>query len=124
MTEPSLPQESLFLQALEMPSAQRAAFLARACGDNHALRAEVESLLRADARSGDLLDLPEPPAASKSVEETRGEAPGGGEDQSLVVGPLPPYQAPLSERPGSVIGPYKLLQQIGEGGMGAVFMAQ
>src|SRR3954469_18576525 len=118
MTEPSLPQESLFLQALEMPStAERAAFLERACGGDQALRAEVESLLRADARSGDLLDLPEQPAASKRGEETRGEAPGGGEDQSLVVGPLPPYQAPLAERPGTVIGPYKLLQQIGEGGM-------
>ena len=44
MTEPSLPQESLFLQAREMSSAaQRSAFLAGACGDNHALRAEVDA---------------------------------------------------------------------------------
>src|SRR5206468_7209286 len=60
MTEPSLPEESIFAQALEIAStAERAAFLDRACGNNQALRAEVEALLRAHERSGDLLDLPE-----------------------------------------------------------------
>ena len=33
-------------------------------------------------------------------------------------------QPPLAERPGTAIGPYKLLQQIGEGGMGVVYMAE
>jgi serine/threonine protein kinase len=98
MVEPSLPEESLSAQALEISPAERAAFLDRACGDNHALRAAVAALLRANERSGDLLDLPEKPAAT--VDE------------------------PLTERPGTVIGPYKLLQQIGEGGMGVVYMAE
>ncbi|HLN27317.1 MAG TPA: tetratricopeptide repeat protein [Gemmataceae bacterium] len=99
MTEPSLPQESIFLQAVEIPSAaERAAFLGRACGNDSGLRAEVEALLRAHAQSGDMLDLPEKSA--------------------VTTGPA------VTETPGTVIGRYKLLQQIGEGGMGTVFMAE
>jgi serine/threonine protein kinase len=100
MTEPSLPQESIFLQALEIPSAaKRAAFLEHACGDNSGLRAEVQALLDAHVQSGDLLDLPENSAVTLD-------------------------EPALTERAGTVIGRYKLLQQIGEGGMGTVFMAE
>ena len=94
MTEPSLAEESIFAQALEIgSSAERAAFLDRACGQNRVLRADVEALLGAHGRNGDLLDLLDKPA---------------------VTAP-----EPISERPGTIIGPYKLLQQIGEGGMAA-----
>jgi tetratricopeptide (TPR) repeat protein len=99
MIEPSLPEESIFGQALEITSAkERAAFLDRACGNNPALRAEVEALLRAHEHSGDLLDLPE------NVQPTA--------------------DLPANERSGTIIGPYKLLEQIGEGGMGTVWMAE
>ena len=65
MNEPSLPEESIFAQALELESAaERAAYLDRACGANRQLRAEVEALLCASEKSGDLLDLPEKPAAT------------------------------------------------------------
>jgi tetratricopeptide (TPR) repeat protein len=99
MTEPALPEESIFAQALEIASAaERAAFLDRACGNNQALRGEVEALLRAHEQSGDLLDLPE---------------------KSPVTTDLPGQ-----EHPGTFLGPYKLLEQIGEGGMGIVWMAE
>src|SRR5262249_24158376 len=74
------------------------AFLDRACGNNSALRAEVEALLRASEKSGDLLDLPEKPGVTTDL--------------------------PSPECPGTVLGPYKLLEQIGEGGMGTVWMAE
>ena len=99
MTEPPLPEESIFAQALEITSAaERAAFLDRACGHNQALRAEVEALLRTQERSGDLLDLPENVPVTTDL--------------------------PAREGRGTVIGPYKLLEPIGEGGMGTVWMAE
>jgi len=65
MTEQSLPEESILLKALEIKSpGERAAFLDRACGENRDLRAEVEALLAASAKSGDMLDLPEKPSAT------------------------------------------------------------
>src|SRR5947209_4509206 len=91
----------LFLKALEMRSTgERREYLDGACAADAALRAEVESLLDASARAGSFLDRP---------------APGPGATIALPPG---------SEGPGTVIGAYKLLQQIGEGGMGNVFMAQ
>jgi serine/threonine protein kinase/tetratricopeptide (TPR) repeat protein len=97
MSDSSLPQESIFAGAVELPAADRAVFLDRACAGNQALRAEVEQLLRAHDRSGDLLDLSELQATV--------------DDGKLLV-------------PSTMIGPYKLLQQIGEGGMGTVYMAE
>src|SRR5262245_24615216 len=90
----------LFLKALELSEAgARQQFLDAACAEDAALRAEVESLLEASARAGSFLeaDLPDPGLTGNSSS---------------------------AERPGAVIGPYKLIEQIGEGGFGVVFLAE
>src|SRR5947209_20099782 len=92
--------ESLFAAALQKPPADRAAYLDQACADEPAVRQRVETLLRAQAAAGSFLQVP--PA-----------------DPCVTVD-----QAPVSEAAGTVIGPYKLIEQIGEGGMGTVWMAQ
>jgi serine/threonine protein kinase/Tfp pilus assembly protein PilF len=90
----------LFLKALELPSpAERRAFLDAACAGDAALLAEVESLLEANARAGGFLESPAPPFVA-TIEQ------------------------PPREGPGAVVGPYKLVEQIGEGGFGVVFMAE
>jgi serine/threonine protein kinase len=92
-------EESVFAEALEIEDLQaQAAFLDRACAGNPALRKSVQSLLSAYG-AGQFLELPAP-------------APDATTDE------------PISERPGAVIGPYKLMEQIGEGGMGLVFVAE
>ena len=93
--------EDIFLAALEKPSpGERAAYLDEMCGPDSALRAQVEGLLRSHEQAGSFLQ--------GSLFD-----PGATKDVSA-----PP------ELTGSRIGPYKLLQLIGEGGMGTVWMAE
>jgi serine/threonine protein kinase len=94
--------QSLFEQVCDLPVVERRAELARLCGSDDALRAEVESLLNAYDDAGDFLK--EPTLNSPNLAETFAL-------ESSI------------ERPGAVIGPFKLLEQIGEGGFGIVYMA-
>jgi serine/threonine protein kinase len=97
-------EQSLFLAALELPTpGERAAYLRGACGDDPARRAAVEALLAAHERSENVLDAPPAPAAAPGLTSA--------------------YQS-ITEVVGTLVGPYKLLQQIGEGGFGVVFMAE
>ena len=100
----------LFLKALELRSfEERRALLDRDCGADEALRDEVERLLEASDRAGSFLDRPAVEFGITTV------APQPSDETAVTVG---------LEAAGSVIGPYKLLQQIGEGGMGTVYMAE
>ncbi len=90
----------IFGHALTLSSPEeRAAYLQKVCAGNRALRAEIESLLRAYQEAGSFLGERAP-------------------------APTVPVEDSICERSGTVIGPYKLMEQIGEGGMGLVFVAE
>ena len=109
-------EESIFVGSLErLEPVDRAAYLEEACAGDPELRRRVEALLLAHERSGDLLDPPEEALAPST---RHGVTPASG----IVATALAPRG--ILEGPGTRIGPYKLLQPIGEGGMGVVFMAE
>lgn len=108
MNQPDSREESIFLAALALPPADRAAYLDRACPDA-ALRARVENLLAVQSSAEALCD---PAGPESDAEATRAQVRSATES-------LTP-----TEKPGDLIGPYKLREQIGEGGCGTVYVAE
>jgi tetratricopeptide (TPR) repeat protein len=93
-------------EALELPPDQRAAWLDRACAGDDDLRRNVESLIAADARAGAFLETPAL-AADGAAETVAAIAQG-------VAG--------LAD--GASVGPYRIVRELGHGGMGVVYLAE
>ena len=92
---------AVFTEAINLPANERNAYLDRACSGDAKLRQHVEALLRTHDQVGDFLEQSPQKTAMDAKSETT-----------------------IGEKPGDRIGRYKLLQQIGEGGCGVVFMAE
>jgi len=97
-----MKQREIFIEALQkQEGAERDAFLNEACGDDVDLQSSVEELLKEHQNDASFF-IDSPPPDLVSLTDIR----------------------PVTEQPGDVIGHYKLLQQIGEGGFGVVYMAE
>ena len=92
-------QSAIFNAAVKLLPEQRPHFLEAACGGDRQLQEEVAALLREHDGIGSFISRP-----------------------AVAASPTD-FFGPLTESPGTLIGRYKLLEQIGEGGMGVVFVA-
>ncbi len=101
----------IFDQARRLPGRERSAFLSGLATIDAPMRAQIEDMLAALDEAGAFLSEPT---------QVHGDAPATTDTASAGVTVV----VPLREGPGTHIGHYKLLQLIGEGGFGSVFMAE
>ncbi len=113
MHAPSDRELAIFTAARRLSKDQRAEYIENACGNDTALRDAVQELLQAEQTAGDFLQELDP------ERETEAGAGVRSKSSKTVRVTLDP-----AEKEGDRIGRYKLLQQIGEGGCGVVYMAE
>src|ERR1043165_5496079 len=108
-------EETVFEQALDIAAPEaREGYLRGACGSDKAMFDRLQGLLQSHDRAGRFID-PRPPS-SKAFPDAESGSPAS---------VLAPESLPLrTEKPGDCIGRYKLLQKIGEGGCGVVYLAE